>query len=242
MELTLYNRILDAKKNGRKLLAVLLDPDKAISRHLADTWPTLQEAKPDLIFVGGSTGEKGVDDFVKQLKSVTSIPVVLFPGNPSQFTPNADALLFLSLLSGRNPEMLIGMQVASARQIQDSGIETISMGYILCDGGKQSSVEKVSQTKALCSLDEIIDTAIAGRLLGMKSIYLEAGSGASKPIAKDVIQAVRKQIDVPLIVGGGICSIEQMNNAFHAGADIVVIGNYFEQHIDQLKAFCDGRG
>ncbi len=205
----------------------------------------------DFFFVGGSGLNHSIDTFVQQLKSsieyrasnIEQPPIVLFPGSVEQFTPEADCLLFLSLLSGRNAEMLIGQQVRAARKVRQSGIETISMGYILVDGGKLSSVEKASGTHAIPAneVDTIVDTALAGELLGMQLIYLEAGSGAHTPIAPSTIQAVREAIDLPLIVGGGICTIEQMNAAFNAGADLVVIGNHFEQHPEEIWQFASAK-
>lgn len=215
------------------LLAVLLDPEKPLRFQPGE----LDGA--DLIFVGGSTG--GVSaDFIEQIRLLTHRPVVLFPGNTQQFTAKADALLFLSMLSSRNPEVLIGQQVKAAAEVKRSGIETIPMGYILVDGGKISSVEQVSGSKPIPQTDvnQIVHTAMAGELLGMQLIYLEAGSGAKTPVSIDIIRLVRSAVSVPVIVGGGISSPEAMQEAFRAGADIVVIGNYLEQHPEQLKLFC----
>ncbi len=237
-------------KGKKKMLAVLLDPEKTPISSLPSLCTYLNQSSVDFIFIGGSTDSTSIDTFVRTLKkefAVQSSPLyggirgglVLFPGSLHQFTPEADALLFLSLLSGRNPEMLIGSQVRAARRVRQSGIETISMGYILIDGGRLSSVEKASDTRAIPSTDinQIIDTAIAAELLGMQSVYLEAGSGAANPVSPDTIREVRKNISIPLIVGGGICTPEQMKAAYQAGADIVVIGNHFEQHPEQIPFF-----
>ena len=227
--------ILSAQQAGRKQLALLLDPEKADLSRL----PLGGADLPDYIFVGGSTGGS-IDAFVRSLRSLTSLPIVLFPGSALQFTPAADALLFLSLLSGRNPETLVGQQIRAARAVRTSGIESIPMGYILIDGGRPTAVQRVSHTLPIpqTDLSQIADTAIAAELLGKRLVYLEAGSGADTPVSQAVIRSVRAQISVPLIVGGGIRTPEQMSAAFSAGADLVVIGNHFESHPDQLPLFC----
>ncbi len=245
-----FSYIAQHRTANKKMLAVLLDPEKTPISSLPSLCTYLNQSSVDFIFIGGSTDSTSIDTFVRTLKkefAVQSSPLyggirgglVLFPGSLHQFTPEADALLFLSLLSGRNPEMLIGSQVRAARRVRQSGIETISMGYILIDGGRLSSVEKASDTRAIPSTDinQIIDTAIAAELLGMQSVYLEAGSGAANPVSPDTIREVRKNISIPLIVGGGICTPEQMQAAYQAGADIVVIGNHFEQHPEQIPFF-----
>ncbi len=247
--------IEEQRKLKKKMLAVLLDPEKTQTSDLPALCTYLTQSPIDFIFIGGSTDAQSpttqsIDTFVRTLKkefAVQSSPLyggirgglVLFPGSLHQFTPEADALLFLSLLSGRNPEMLIGSQVRAARRVRQSGIETISMGYILIDGGRLSSVEKASDTRAIPATDvnQIVDTALAAELLGMQSVYLEAGSGAATPVATDTIRKVREAISLPLIVGGGICTPEQMQAAYAAGADLVVIGNHFERHPDQIPLF-----
>ena len=221
-------------------LALLLDPEKTNLEVLALS----ENSCPDYIFVGGSTGGD-TTDFIKKLKSKLSslrlqIPIVLFPGNPSQFSKEVDAVLFLSLLSGRNPEMLVGQQIKAARAVQESGVETIPMGYILIDGGTETSTMRVTQTQPISpsEIDTIVDTAIAAELMGKKLIYLEAGSGAQTPVSQDIIRAVRSRVNIPLIVGGGIRTPQAMQAAFNAGADIVVIGNHFESHPEELAQFC----
>ena len=221
-------------------IALLLDPEKTDLTRL----PFSKECRPDFIFVGGSTGGD-TTDFVKNLKAqITNhqlqIPIVLFPGNPDQFTPEADALLFLSLLSGRNPETLVGQQIEAARKVKESGIESIPMGYILVDGGTETSTMRVTGTQPIpaTEIDTIVDTAIAAELMGKKLVYLEAGSGAKVPISSEIISAVRRNVSIPIIVGGGIRTPEAMNAAFEAGANIVVIGNHFEVHPEQLADFC----
>ena len=257
------NTILSARAAGKKLLAVLLDPEKPFHPEL------FAQAQPDLIFVGGSTGTNA-EKLVHTLKSLnlqsstfnlqssipsdraslkqrtfnlqSSIPIILFPGNISQFTPEADALLFLSVLSSSNPDMLTGAHIRAARAVEQSGIESIPMGYILIDGGRESAVERTTGSAPIArtDTDRIVNTAIAAQLLGKQLVYLEAGSGAAVPVAPETVAAVRKHLSIPLIVGGGICTPEQMKAAFAAGADIVVIGNHFESHPTDLPVFISG--
>ena len=230
-----------------KSLALLLDPEKADLSAL----PVTPEVHPDYIFVGGSTGGD-TTAFVRALKETLSLvslslrgrdgeglPIVLFPGSAAQFTPEADAVLYLSLLSGNNPEYLIGQQIKSAQAIRNSSVEVIPTGYVLIDGGVETSTMRVTGTEPLdpADLDTIVNTCIAAELMGKKAIYLEAGSGAKTPVSPDIIKAVRANTSVTLIVGGGIRTPEAMNAAYAAGADIVVIGNHFESHPESLADF-----
>ena len=226
--------------NKKHSLALLLDPEKAN----LDALPISDSCHPDYIFVGGSTGGD-TTDFVRHLKSLIAnrksrIPIILFPGNSSQFTPEADGILFLSLLSGKNPEYLVNQQIKSARAIRDSQLDFVPTAYILIDGGVETSTMRVTGTQPLDphDIDTIVDTCIAAELMGKKAIYLEAGSGAIHPVSPEIIQAVRSHTSVTLIVGGGIRTPEAMNAAYNAGADIVVIGNHFEEHPETLKDFC----
>lgn len=225
--------------NKKHSLALLLDPEKANldALHFSDS------CHPDYIFVGGSTGGNPTE-FVRNLKSKicnlqSSIPIILFPGNSSQFTPEADAILYLSLLSGNNPEYLVGQQVKSARAIYESHMDFVPTAYVLIDGGIETSTMRVTQTKPLDpnDIDKIIDTCLAAEMMGKKLIYLEAGSGAKNPVKPEIIREVKSRISVPLIVGGGIRTPEAMNDAFSAGADIVVMGNHFESHPETLADF-----
>ena len=223
-----------------KKLAILLDPEKADLSRLSFS----ECCHPDYFFVGGSTGGD-TTAFVRALKSQMAdcelqIPIVLFPGNSSQFTSAADSVLYLSLLSGRNPEYLVDQQIASARVISESGVDSIPTAYILIDGGVETSTMRVTGTKPLNPSDikTIVDTAIAAELMGKRAIYLEAGSGARRPVPTEVIKAVRAKISVMLIVGGGIRTPEAMQKAYSAGADIVVIGNHFEERPEDLALFC----
>ena len=225
---------------GDKKLALLLDPEKADLSAL----PITADCHPDYIFVGGSTGGD-TTDFIENLKSKISniqspIPIVLFPGDATQFSPKADAILFLSLLSGNNPEYLVNQQIKSARAIYDSHMDFVPTAYILIDGGVETSTMRVTGTKPLNPADvkTITDTCIAAELMGKKAIYLEAGSGAQKPVPPALIAEVRKHVSLTLIVGGGIRTPESMQAAYDAGADIVVIGNHFEDHPEELAEFC----
>ena len=220
-------------------LALLLDPEKANP----DALPISADCCPDYIFVGGSTGGD-TTEFVRTLKIKLStlngqLPIILFPGNAEQFTPEADAVLYLSLLSGNNPEYIIGQQIKSARAIRGSSVECIPTAYVLIDGGVETSTMRVTGSKPLdpSNLQTIIDTCIAAELMGKKAIYLEAGSGAINPVSSDIIKAVKEHISVTLIVGGGIRTPEAMKAAYDAGADVVVIGNHFETHPEELKKF-----
>jgi putative glycerol-1-phosphate prenyltransferase len=188
------------------------------------------------IFVGGSQLKDSVCTTVARIKQLTSLPVVMFPGDASQFADNADALLFLSLVSGRNAKYLIEQHIEASRAIKSSGVECISTGYILVDGGKLTAVARVSHTEPypVEDVNLITDTALACQLLGHKMVYLEAGSGANNPVPQNVIKATREVIDIPLIVGGGIKTPEMMQSAFNAGADLVVVGNHIESHPEEL--------
>ena len=248
-----------AKAEQRKLFAWLVDPEKAEAGPTPSlptkgggfrVLPGDRTASTDrdtvgassvnmLIFVGGSSGGEQTEKVVKQLKAQYDVPVVLFPGNVRQVTSEADALLFLSLLSGRNAEMLVGQQVRAAEAVRQAGIETIPMGYILVDGGIESAVARVSGTQPIAqeAVDEIVQTAMAAEMMGKQLVYLEAGSGALQPVREEVIRAVRAAISCPLIVGGGIRSTEAMQRAYDAGADIVVVGNWLEEHPEALEEF-----
>ena len=232
--MAVIQQIRIAQSQSRKLLVLLIDPEKQSSVHALYPYLSL----PDLIFVGGSTGNQ-CETIVAELKQHTSLPIVLFPGNIAQFTAKADALLFLSVLTSRLPQLLIEPHIQMATTILQSGIETIPMGYLLIDGGRKSSVEIATNTQSLPQTDiaTIVQTAVAGQLLGKQLIYLEAGSGAKMPVSTDIIRAVRKHLQIPLIVGGGISTPEAMMRAFDAGADIVVIGNHFEQYPEEIEDF-----
>ncbi|RMB59162.1 geranylgeranylglyceryl/heptaprenylglyceryl phosphate synthase [Dokdonia sinensis] len=239
----IYNDIVNAIDEGGKQLAILIDPDKFLDGEDDDATSTALRtsfAKAYLkkiptttthILVGGSTdGANKTEKVVLAIKANTNLPVLLFPGNYAQITKEADAILYLSLLSGRNPEYLIGQQVKGAIPAKESGLEVIPTGYLLIDGGSETAVQRVSETAPLSQkdMDTIVATALAGQFTGKKCIYLEAGSGAQFPVKPAVIRAVKNAVDIPLIVGGGIRSSAQLELAYNAGADIVVIGTAFE--------------
>ncbi len=230
---SILQHIQKAKEKGEKLLAILLDPDKLSPDTIAEIIDQIHHKKVDFLFVGGSVVKKGITTkFVQNLKKISQIPIVIFPGDFEQITQEADAILFLSLLSGRNPEYLIEQQIKSVPAIKNSRLEVISTGYILVDGGKETAVQRVSNTKPISQENSklIVQTACAGMYAGKQVIYLEAGSGALQPVNPKIIQEVRENITIPIIVGGGIKTKEQLQKAYQNGADLVVIGNGFEEN------------
>ncbi len=237
----IYSTIIENCRNRKKMLAVLIDPDKYIGKKLVKCVAEIEKVQPDFIFVGGSLTFESISQTIELIKKETKIPVVLFPGNVNQFSENADALLLLSLISGRNPEYLIGQHVIAAPAIYRSNIETISVGYILIEGGSKTSVEYISNTTPIpAGKDEIaVATALAGEMLGNKSIYLEGGSGATNHVSSSMIKAVKKHISIPLIVGGGIRTEKDLSEVLTAGADIVVIGNALEKDINLMRNFVE---
>lgn len=227
----IYKDILNAKVKGEKLLAVLLDPDKISLEQLPNLILKIKESPATHIFVGGSTVTNDIlDDLIISLKQNLAIPIILFPGSSSQISIYADGILFLSLISGRNPDYLIEHQVKSAPFLKKSNLEIISTGYVLIDGGRESAVERVSQTKPIDrnDFDLALATTQAGEMLGNKLIYLEAGSGAELSVPLEMIQQVSENIEIPLIVGGGLRDWKNIEKAYDAGADLVVIGTAFE--------------
>nr|WP_294928373.1 geranylgeranylglyceryl/heptaprenylglyceryl phosphate synthase [uncultured Flavobacterium sp.] len=231
--LNIHQQILEAKKESQKLLAILLDPDKIVWENLDHLLDKINQSPATHIFVGGSIVKTNIlEDLISQLKQKTNLPVVIFPGDPSQISPQADAILFLSLLSGRNPDYLIEYQVQAAPILKKTNLEVISTGYILIESGNETAVARVSKTQPLNRLDFdlALATAQAGEMLGNKLIYLEAGSGAKKPVPLEMIQLIAQNIEIPIIVGGGITDLQGIRNAYNAGADLVVIGTAFENN------------
>ncbi len=229
--MTLYKYLKKQKQNQRKMWAILLDPDKVDLKNFEQLYKRIQNANPDLLLVGGSfLSEQKLDKLVKKLKKHCELPVVLFPGSPAQITSHADAILLLSLISGRNAEYLIGKHVESAPILYHSGLEVIPTGYMLIENGRSTSVEYISNTKPIPrnKTDIALATALAGEMLGMKMLYLEAGSGAQKPVPLKMISAVSKHSRLPIIVGGGIKTKTRMLKAWAAGADLVIVGTAFE--------------
>lgn len=222
--------ISEAIFSNKKLLVVLIDPEK-FQAGSAESFLRKIPGAVTHLFIGGSTvTSEQMEACISEIKLATNLPLVLFPGDHSQISEAADALLFLSLLSGRSPEYLIGQQIKSVGKLRNSSLEIIPTGYILIDGGKESAVQRVSQTQPMSQKDPeaIVETALAGKFSGKKLIYLEAGSGAEKPVAPEIISAVKEAVQLPVIVGGGIRSEEQLQRAYEAGADMLVVGTAFE--------------
>jgi phosphoglycerol geranylgeranyltransferase len=234
----IYQSLIERKQSGKKSFAVLIDPDKVTKSLLDELILLSNEAKVDYFLVGGSLViSNHLDECVQHIKNNCSIPVILFPGSPSQISKYADALLYLSLISGRNPELLIGQHVVSAPFVKMSGLEIMPTGYMVIDGGAPTTVSYISNASPIpADKNEIaMCTAMAGEMLGMKLIYMDAGSGAKKAITEKMIEAVAKNISVPLIIGGGILEPEKAYLNCKAGADVIVVGNAIEKDASLIK-------
>ena len=234
--------IINLFSKQKKQLAVLIDPDKLNPEQLVVTVIIAQKAGVDFIFVGGSLmTSDSLFHCIRTIKEKTDIPVVLFPGSSYQISRNADAMLFLSLISGRNPDMLIGMHVLSAPYIKLSGLETIPTGYMLIDSGKPTSVTYMSNSFPIPNNKKDIAacTAMAGEMLGLRTIFMDAGSGASQTVPEEMISFVKGSIEIPLIIGGGIRTPEKAKSVIEAGADIIVVGNRFEEDPNLIYDFSD---
>lgn len=225
----------------QKKLAVLIDPDKQDDQYISSVSKLIQRAEADMILVGGSLISGNIDNAVALIKDNTDLPVLLFPGSHMQISNKADGILLLSLISGRNPDLLIGSHVVAAPLLKKSNLEIISTGYILIDGENVTSVEYMSNTKPIPQdkIDIINATALAGEMIGHQVIYLEAGSGARKSVSTEIVKEVKKNIHIPLMVGGGISDTKKAEDLCSAGADIIVIGNAFENKSDKIKKFSD---
>lgn len=229
---TLYQTLQDRKERHQKSFAVLIDPDKVNTPVVDELVERSQSAKVDYFLVGGSLViSDNLDACIQQIKSSCDIPVILFPGSPSQVSKYADALLYLSLISGRNPELLIGQHVISAPFVRASGLEIIPTGYMVVDGGEPTTVSYISNASPIpADKDDIaLCTAMAGEMLGKRLIYMDAGSGAKRPITESMIERVAANISIPLIVGGGIVTAEKAYRNCKAGADVIVVGNAIEK-------------
>lgn len=227
-----YQAILNAAQKNKRQLAILIDPEKITIQQLPSFISKINASIATHIFVGGSTDENNkTQSLVKAIKLLTSLPIILFPGDYTHLTDQADGILFLSLISGRNPEYLIEQHVQSIPLLKKMDLEIIPTGYILIDGGVETAVQRVSNTKPMCqnNIDLIVNTSLAGEYSGKKLIYLEAGSGATVPVEAKIIKAVKTELNIPLIVGGGIRTKQQIEGAYQAGADLVVIGTAFEK-------------
>lgn len=232
-----YHIISEAADNKKKLLGILLDPDKTSARDLTPYWNELNETA-DVFLIGGSLVDPEVfKKFIREIHPFTDKQLVIFPGKNDQISEMADALLLLSVISGRNPDLLIGQHVAAAGQLKKSGLEVIPTGYLLVESGALTTVQYISQSLPLPrNKPEIaVATAMAGELLGMKLIYLEAGSGAQNPVPAEMIRQVKGSIEIPLIVGGGLSQPDKIISAWEAGADMVIIGTAIEKDPAFLK-------
>lgn len=237
MPKALYHKMVENKKQGRKNLAVLIDPDAEKIQHLTETLDLCQKLEVDYLFIGGSCLlQDRLEKCLTAARQLTNIPLLLFPGNGFQIHPAADALLLLSLVSGRNPDYLIGKHVEAAMKLKESNLELISTAYILVHGGSSQTASYLSQTLPIPGdkYELAVATALASQQLNFQCIYLEAGSGAKHAVQGRMIQEVSNHIHVPLIVGGGIREVEQLNTAFSSGADIAVIGNVLEKNPEKL--------
>jgi phosphoglycerol geranylgeranyltransferase len=219
------------KAEGKKAFAILIDPDKLAPEGLPTLAAKINAAGIDFVFVGGSLlVNERIREIVPALKAALRPPLILFPGNLLQITPGADAILFLSLISGRNPDLLIGNHVIAAPLLKQSGMEVLPTGYMLVESGRATSVNYMSNTQPIPhDKPEIAAcTAMAGELLGLQLLYMDGGSGAERTITTEMISAVAGAVEIPLIVGGGIRSKKQAEAVLKAGADVIVVGNAFE--------------
>jgi len=229
----IYSSLCERKDSGKKSFAVLIDPDKVNNNKVQTLIGLALSAKVDYFLVGGSLVVSNyLDECVQLIKENCAIPVILFPGSVNQVSKNADALLYLSLISGRNADLLIGQHVISAPAIKQSGLEIMSTGYMVIDGGAPTTVSYISNASPLpADKNEIaMCTAMAGEMLGMKLIYMDSGSGAKRPVTESMIEKVSGCISVPLIIGGGIMDPEKAYLNCKAGADVIVVGNAIEKN------------
>jgi len=234
---------IERRKDSAKQFALLIDPSKHNETSLHEAARAAASFHVDYILIGGSLVSGSVDHDIEIIRSAAKIPIIIFPGSLLQISNKADAILLLSLISGRNPEYLIGNHVIAAPVLKNSNLEVIPTGYMLIENGATSSVEYISNTKPIPAgkTDIVIATALAGEMLGLKLIYLEGGSGSNQPINENLISKVKSNILVPLIVGGGIHSTRDLYNVYHAGADIAVVGNALENDLNNLKALAEVR-
>ena len=235
MKSSIYNSLFSG---GRKVFALLIDPEKSSLEILGDTMLEANKSGVDVIMVGGSLTSSPIDETLLMIKKITSIPVVLFPGNLLQLSAKADGVLLLSLISGRNPEYLIGNHVLASQFLKKSGLEIIPTGYILVDGHNLSSVEYISNTRPIPAekSDIIVATALAGEQLGLRLIYLEAGSGANDSVTAEIVTRVKENLNIPLIVGGGIKTPGDVRKLYEAGANGVVVGTAIEKDYNKLES------
>ncbi len=233
----IYNLIQNRIKKHQKSLLLLIDPDKFNAQRIQQIGNMIKGRSVPFIVVGGSMISSPISPVVKAIKEVLQLPIILYPGSPTHLTEGADGLFLLSMISGRNPDLLIGHHVTAAPLLKQMNIEIISTGYMLIDGGCTTSVEYISQTRPIPAnkSDIAVATAMAGEMLGLKMIYMDAGSGAKNPIPTEMIANVRENISLPMLIGGGIKTAQQLKAAYSAGADMVIIGNALEKNPDLLN-------
>ena len=242
INMTIYKKIQSDKEKNKKSFALLIDPDKQNKKQLICIIEKAQNAKIDYFFVGGSLlTNDSLDLCLNTLKENSNIPIILFPGNAMQVNNKADGILFLSLISGRNAEMLIGKQVITAPILKQSSLEILPTGYMLIDSGKPTTVSYMSNTTPIPADKDTVAacTAMAGEMLGMKIIFMDGGSGAQNPISLKMIKTVKNSINIPLIIGGGISSGEKAIANCKAGADIIVVGNAIEKNENLIREIAD---
>jgi len=238
MKMKIYKSLEERKKTGHKSFAVLIDPDKVNHSMLDELMDLSITASVDYFLVGGSLViSNHLDDVVQHIKQNCSIPVILFPGSPTQLSRYADALLYLSLISGRNPELLIGQHVVSAPAVKQSGLEILPTGYMVIDGGAPTTVSYISNASPIPhDKNEIaMCTAMAGEMLGMKLIYMDSGSGAKRPITETMIESVAQKIEILMIINNGIIKKKKEYRNCKEGADVIVDGNAFEKDSSLIK-------
>ncbi len=234
----ILEKIINLKKEGKKQIAVLIDPDRLNTDELVSLISKIAISHINYVFVGGSLlSSDQMDKYINLIKQNIDIPVIIFPGNVHQISNSADGILFLSLISGRNPEFLIGSQVVAAPLLKKSNLEILSTGYVLVDSGVQTTASYISNTTPLPrnKADIAVATALASEMIGHKLLYLDGGSGAKLEVPREMISAVKKHTNIPLFVGGGINTKEKLETAFNSGADLVVIGTAIEKNQDFLN-------
>ena len=224
----------------KKSIGLLLDPDKAYGKSLDYVLRVAEECRADYILAGGSLSSHNIDELITEVKRSCSIPVILFPGNLLQLSLKADIIFFLSLISGRNSEYLIGNHVVAAPYLKNCMEKVLPVGYILVSCGNKTSVEYISQTEAIPSdkTDIVVATALAGEMLGLRLIYLEAGSGASNHVPLEIIKGVKNSVSIPVAAGGGIKNAREVENIFSAGANLIILGNGVEKDPELLREAC----
>jgi putative glycerol-1-phosphate prenyltransferase len=232
--------VLSGNPREHKYLAVLIDPDKASEKHLDSICSLSEQHGVDFLFVGGSVVAEGdTDKCVTMIRKRTSLPVVLFPGDSHQVSHQADSILLLSLISGRNPDYLIGKHVEAAPALSKSNLEIVPTAYLLIEGGKVTAAQYVSQTFPIPRNNKELAavTALAGSQMGLQTVYMDAGSGALNPVPIDMIRKVAETVELPIIIGGGMRTPAQVKAAWMAGASIAVVGNAFEENPERLAEF-----